>query len=134
MPQGRPNSYAGGGFIKSMRSAHDPHFKLEGRVERLEKEIPLALTDLHKTLSKSFGMQRKALMRLIALEKKVDSIPRGVTTIKGQKGDTGKAGKSGDGRRRRRRWGGKPKVTTGSGVDSTSGSDGASGSSGNSGT
>ena len=102
MPQGRPNSYAGGGFIKSMRSAHDPHFKLEGRVERLEKEIPAALagiqqtfSGIHKTSAKSFGLQRKTLMRLIALEKKVDSIPRGVTTIKGQKGDTGKAGKSG---------------------------------------
>jgi hypothetical protein len=103
--------------------------KLAGRVEGLEKNIPIALNELHKTLSKSFGMQRKALMRLVALEKKVDSIPRGVTTIKGQKGDTGKAGKSGSGGRRKRRWGG-PKVTTGSGVDGTSGSDGIDGTSG----
>ena len=117
MPKGNPNSYAGGGFIKSMRSAHDPHFKLEGRVERLEKEIPVALAQLHKTLSKSFGIQRKTLMRVIDLEKKGGSgggIRSG--SIKGEKGDTGKTG-----RRGRRGWGGKVKVTTGAGADGASG-------------
>ena len=69
MPQGRPNSYAGGGFIKSMREKHEPHMKLAGRVEGLEKDIPIAIAQLHKTLSKSFGMQRKTLMRVIDLEK-----------------------------------------------------------------
>ena len=42
MPQGRPNSYAGGGFIKSMREKHEPHMKLAGKVESLEKNIPIA--------------------------------------------------------------------------------------------
>ena len=74
MPQGRPNSYAGGGFIKSMREKHEPHMKLAGRVEGLEKNIPIAIAQLHKTLSKSFGMQRKTLLRVAALEKKVSGI------------------------------------------------------------
>ena len=71
MPQGRPNSYAGGGFIKSMREKHEPHMKLAGRVEGLEKNIPIELAQLHKTLSKSFGMQRKTLMRVLGLEKRL---------------------------------------------------------------
>ena len=58
-------------LIQSLRSAHDPHFKLEGRVEGLEKNIPIQIAQLHKTLSKSFGMQRKTLMRVLGLEKKV---------------------------------------------------------------
>ena len=74
MPQGRPNSYAGGGFIKSMREKHEPHMKLAGRVDRLEKDFPIALAGIHKTSSKSFGLQRKTLMRVIALEKKVSGI------------------------------------------------------------
>ena len=74
MPQGRPNSYAGGGFIKSMREKHEPHMKLAGRVEGLEKNIPIALAGIHKTSSKSFGLQRKTLLRVIALEKKVSGI------------------------------------------------------------
>ena len=74
MPQGRPNSYAGGGFIKSMREKHEPHMKLAGRVDRLEKDFPIALAGIHKTSSKSFGLQRKTLMRVIGLEKKVSGI------------------------------------------------------------
>jgi len=74
MPQGRPNSYAGGGFIKSMREKHEPHMKLAGRVDRLEKDLPIALAGIHKTSSKSFGLQRKTLMRVIDLEKKVSGI------------------------------------------------------------
>ena len=74
MPKGRPNSYSGGGFIKSMREKHEPHMKLAGRVEGLEKNIPIALAQIHKTSSKSFGLQRKTLMRVIALEKKVSGI------------------------------------------------------------
>ena len=71
MPKGRPNSYAGGGFIKSMREKHEPHMKLAGKVEGLEKNIPIELAQLHKTLSKSFGMQRKTLMRVLGLEKRL---------------------------------------------------------------
>ncbi len=74
MPKGRPNSYSGGGFIKSMREKHEPHMKLAGRVEGLEKDIPIAINELHKTLSKSFGMQRKTLMRVIELEKQTAGI------------------------------------------------------------
>ena len=71
MPKGKPNMYAGGGLIKSLRSAHDPHFKLEGRVGGLEKGLGIEVAQLHKTLSKSFAMQRKTLVRVLGLEKKV---------------------------------------------------------------
>ena len=71
MPKGKPNMYAGGGLIKSLRSAHDPHFKLEGRVGGLEKGLVIEVAQLHKTLSKSFAMQRKTLIRVLGLEKKV---------------------------------------------------------------
>ena len=43
--------YAGGGLIKSLRSAHDPHFKLEGRVGGLEKGLGIeAVYYTHLTL------------------------------------------------------------------------------------
>jgi len=71
MPKGKPNMYAGGGLIKSLRSAHDPHFKLEGRVGGLEKGLGIETAQLHKTLSKSFAMQRKTLVRVLGLEKRV---------------------------------------------------------------
>jgi len=58
-------------IIKNLRGKHDPHYKLAARVEGLEKEIPLHFNELHKTLSKSFGLQRKTLVRVVALEKKV---------------------------------------------------------------
>ena len=57
-------------MIASLRGKHDPHYKLAGRVEGLEKDLPRQLNQLHKTLSKSFGMQRKTLMRVLGLEKK----------------------------------------------------------------
>ena len=71
MPKGKPNMYAGGGLIKSLRSAHDPHFKLEGRVGGLEKGMGIEVAKLHKTLSKSFVLQRKTLARVLGLEKRV---------------------------------------------------------------
>ena len=71
MPKGKPNMYAGGGLIKTLRSAHDPHFKLEGRVGGLVKGLGIEVAQLHKTLSKSFAMQRKTLIRVLGLEKKV---------------------------------------------------------------
>ena len=58
-------------MIASLTGKHDPHYKLAGRVEGLEKEIPRQLNQLHKTLSKSFAMQRKTLMRVLGLETKV---------------------------------------------------------------
>ena len=58
-------------LIQSLRSAHDPHFKLEGRVGGLEKGLGIQVAQLHKTLSKSFAMQRKTLVRVLGLEKRV---------------------------------------------------------------
>jgi len=78
MPKGRPNSYAGGGFIQSMREKHEPHMKLAGKVESLEKNIPIELAEIHKTISKSFGMQRKTLARVLGLENRVSNIEIGV--------------------------------------------------------
>ena len=58
-------------LIQSLRSAHDPHFKLEGRVGGLEKGMGIEVAKLHKTLSKSFVLQRKTLARVLGLEKRV---------------------------------------------------------------
>ena len=58
-------------LIQSLRSAHDPHFKLEGRVGQLEKGLGIEVAQLHKTLSKSFVLQRKTLARVLGLEKRV---------------------------------------------------------------
>ena len=57
-------------IIANLRGKHDPHYKLAARVDVLEKEIR-GISSIHGTLSKSFGMQRKTLMRVLALEKKV---------------------------------------------------------------
>ena len=65
MPSTKPN------MIDALRAKHDPHFQLAGKVERLEKDIPIQLAQLHKTLSKSFGMQRKTLVRVLGLEKRL---------------------------------------------------------------
>ena len=58
-------------MIDALRAKHDPHYQLAGKVERLEKDNPIQLAQLHKTLSKSFGMQRKTLVRVLGLEKRV---------------------------------------------------------------
>ena len=58
-------------MIDALRAKHDPHFQLAGKVERLEKDIPIALAQIHKTSSKSFGLQRKTLVRVLGLEKRV---------------------------------------------------------------
>ena len=58
-------------MIDALRAKHDPHYQLAGKVERLEKDIPIQLAQLHKTLSKSFGMQRKTLVRVLGLEKRL---------------------------------------------------------------
>jgi len=59
-------------LIQSLRSAHDPHFKLEGRVGGLEKGMGVEVAQLHKTLSKSFVLQRKTLARVLGLEGRVN--------------------------------------------------------------
>ncbi len=80
MPKGKPYKYAGGGFIQSLREKHEPHMRLAAQVDfnhNLIHGIEGKLRDLpkiHKTLSKSFGMQRKTLLRVIELEKQVDAI------------------------------------------------------------
>ena len=58
-------------IIQSLRSAHDPHFKLSGKVGGLENKLTDQVAQIHKTLSKSFGMQRKTLMRVLGLEGRV---------------------------------------------------------------
>jgi len=58
-------------MIDALRAKHDPHYQLAGKVESLEKDIPIQLAQLHKTLSKSFAMQRKTLTRVLGLEKRV---------------------------------------------------------------
>ena len=58
-------------MIDALRAKHDPHYQLAGKVESLGKDIPIQLAQLHKTLSKSFAMQRKTLTRVLGLEKRV---------------------------------------------------------------
>ena len=57
-------------IIANLRGKHDPHYKLATRVDALEKDIR-GISSIHATLSKSFGMQRKTLLRVLALEKQV---------------------------------------------------------------
>ena len=65
-------------LIQSLRSAHDPHFKLEGRVGQLEKGLGKDVAQLHKTMSKSFGMQRKTLTRVLGLENRLSNLETAV--------------------------------------------------------
>ena len=58
-------------MIDALRAKHDPHYQLAGKVESLGKDIPIQLAQLHKTLSKSFAMQRKTLTRVLGLEERV---------------------------------------------------------------
>ena len=78
MPKGRPNSYAGGTFIQSIKEKHEPHFKLLVKLCTFEKNIPIEFAEIHKTISKSFGMQRKTLARVLGLENRVSNIETGV--------------------------------------------------------
>ena len=61
-------------MIDALRAKHDPHYQLAGKVESLGKDIPIQLTQLHKTLSKSFAMQRKTLTRVLGLEERVTQL------------------------------------------------------------
>ena len=65
MPDNKPN------MIDSLRGKFDPHYKLSGKVEGLDKGISNQVSQIHKTLSKSFAMQRKTLVRVLGLEKRV---------------------------------------------------------------
>ena len=64
-------------IIGKLRRKYEPHMQLSAKVDlnhNIIHAIEGKLEDLpkiHKTLSKSFGMQRKTLMRVLALEKQV---------------------------------------------------------------
>ena len=65
MPSKKPS------MIDALRAKHDPHYQLASKVEGLGKDLPIQVAQLHKTLSKSFAMQRKTLVRVLGLEKRV---------------------------------------------------------------
>ena len=68
MPTNKPNR------IDSLRGKFDPHYKLSGKVEGLEKGISDQVSQIHKTISKSFVTQRKTLTRVLGLEKRVNHL------------------------------------------------------------
>ena len=68
MPTNKPNS------IDSLRGRFDPHYKLSGKVEGLEKGVSDQVSQIHKTISKSFVTQRKTLVRVLGLEKRVNHL------------------------------------------------------------
>ena len=64
-------------IIGKLRRKYEPHMQLSAKVDLNHNIIHAVegkledLPKIHKTLSKSFGMQRKTLMRVLALEKQV---------------------------------------------------------------
>ena len=61
-------------MIDALRAKHDPHYKLSGKVEGLEKGVSDQVSQIHKTISKSFVTQRKTLARVLGLEKRVNNL------------------------------------------------------------
>ena len=61
-------------MIDALRAKHDPHYKLSGKVEGLEKGVSDQVSQIHKTISKSFVTQRKTLARVLGLEKRVNHL------------------------------------------------------------
>jgi len=59
-------------IIGDLRGKFDPHYKLASNVKGIEKGLGIEVAQIHKTLSKSFAMQRKTLVRVLGLEKRVD--------------------------------------------------------------
>ena len=59
-------------IIGDLRGKFDPHYKLASNVKGIEKGLGIKVSQIHKTLSKSFAMQRKTLVRVLGLEKRVD--------------------------------------------------------------
>ena len=59
-------------IIGDLRGKFDPHYKLASNVEGIEKGLGVEVAQIHKTLSKSFAMQRKTLVRVLGLEKRVN--------------------------------------------------------------
>ena len=77
-------------MIDSLRAKHDPHFQLASKVEGMGKDIPKQIEAIHKTLSKSFGMQRKTLMRVAGVEGRVKNIETGVEIWTNREADRSK--------------------------------------------
>ena len=100
MPKGKPHLYKEGGLIESLRAKHDPHYKLASKVaglqdsgeqvDKLGKEIGIKIQGIHKTLGKSFGMQRKTLQRVVGLEGRVKNIETGVEIWTNRQADRNK--------------------------------------------
>jgi hypothetical protein len=61
-------------IIGDLRGRFDPHYKLASNVEGLEKGLATDISKIHKTLSKSFAMQRKTLVRVLGIEKRVNEL------------------------------------------------------------
>jgi hypothetical protein len=61
-------------IIGDLRGKFDPHYKLASNVKGIEKGLGIEVAQIHKTLSKSFAMQRKTLVRVLGLEKRVDAL------------------------------------------------------------
>ena len=61
-------------IIGDLRGKFDPHYKLASNVEGLEKGLATDISKIHKTLSKSFAMQRKTLVRVLGIEKRVNEL------------------------------------------------------------
>ena len=76
--QSKPN------IIGNLRRKYEPHMKLSAKVDLNHKIIHGIegklgdLPKIHKTLSKSFGMQRKTLMRVLGLEKRLSNLEIGI--------------------------------------------------------
>ncbi len=62
-----PSNSKNTNIIGQLRGKHDPHYKLASRVDVIENQLT-DLPKIHSTLSKSFGMQRKTLRRVMGLE------------------------------------------------------------------
>ena len=94
MPSKKPS------MIEAMRAKHDPHYKLASKVaglqdagekvDNLEKDVAVKLGSLHKTLSKSFAMQRKALMRIAGVEGRIKNLETGVEIWTNREADRNK--------------------------------------------
>ena len=78
-------------IIGNLRRRYEPHAKLsanvdlnhkiihqlENKTRSLEKKVT-DLPKIHKTLSKSFGMQRKTLVRVLGLENRLSNLETGI--------------------------------------------------------
>jgi len=81
-------------IIGKLRRKYEPHMQLSAKVDLNHNIIHAVegkledLPKIHKTLSKSFGMQRKTLMRVLALEKQVAELRQEKQTPKASSATT----------------------------------------------